>query len=106
MKHIASRSGLGLALLIALMSPAAAQSTAYGSCPDRADRYQARYESTGQVADLVCMQKAMERELSGSDRPTVYDCPRSAQHYQTSYERDGRASDLVCMQTALTRELG
>ena len=74
----------------------------YDGCPDTASSYQSRYESRGQVKDLVCMQKAMEREMSGR---VPYSCSFSAQHYQTAYERDGRVSDLICMQEALEREL-
>lgn len=102
--RLASAALVVLAIM-GLNSNTEAQSTAYGSCPERADAYQARYETSGRVSDLVCMQAALERELSGSDRSGVYDCPQTSQHYQTAYERSGRPSDLVCMQTALEREL-
>lgn len=95
-------AGLCLAGFLACSLPAGAQSTPYGSCPERADVYQARYERTMRAGDLVCLQKAMERELSGSER---YDCPRSAQYYQEAYEDRMRTSDLVCMQQALEREM-
>lgn len=95
-------AGLCLAGFITFSLPAGAQSTPYGSCPERADVYQARYERTMRAGDLVCLQKAMERELSGSER---YDCPRSAQYYQEAYEARMRTSDLVCMQQALEREM-
>ena len=89
--------------LIALVitSQAWAQ-TPYGSCPDRAQTYQERYERSQQSRDLVCYQKALERELSGEQR---YSCPSSAQYYQTAYERYQRSSDLVCYQKTLEREL-
>ena len=73
------------------------------NCSGRAQDYQERYESTGQVQDLICMTKAMQREMSGDSR--VYNCSRSAQYYQTAYESYGRAGDLVCMQQALEREM-
>ncbi|KQQ72436.1 hypothetical protein ASF70_12970 [Rhizobium sp. Leaf321] len=76
--------------------------TPYGSCSETAQVYQERYESRGQVQDMVCMQKALEREMT--DGPS-YSCSRSAQSYQTAYETTGRTSDLVCMQEALEREL-
>lgn len=92
--------------LIAMMSMTAAEAiaaqTPYGTCPERAQYYQERYESTGRAGDLVCMQKAMERELADSSE---FECPLSAEHYQTAYESSARAGDLVCMQQALTREL-
>lgn len=77
-------------------------STPYGSCSDRAEAYQNQYERTSQASDLVCYQKALERELGGSQE---FDCPRNAQHYQSAYERSGNSSDLVCYQQALEREL-
>lgn len=92
-----------LALLLAVVSNTAiAQNSPYGSCPDRAENYQKRYEGSGQSRDLVCYQKALEREMSGAQR---FDCPYSAQHYQTAYESGGNSSDLVCYQQALEREL-
>lgn len=33
------------------------------SCPNSAQHYQDAYESAGRVSDLVCMQKALAREL-------------------------------------------
>jgi len=81
---------------------AAAQSTPYGSCPERAEAYQRRYEAAHQSRDLVCYQKALERELAGTER---YNCPQSAQYYQSLYQRSARAGDLVCYQQALEREL-
>ena len=84
------------ALLFILSLPlvAMAQETPYGSCPLRAETYQDRYESTGQASDLVCFQKALEREMSGAHK---FCCPRTAQYYQTSYERAGNSSDLVLL---------
>ena len=76
--------------------------TPYGSCPLRAQIYQERYESGLQSSDLVCFQKALEREMSNS---AGFPCPKSSQYYQSAYERDLRSSDLVCFQNALTREL-
>ncbi len=72
------------------------------SCPERADTYQQRYENSGRANDLICFQKASEREMSGQQ---TYNCPNSAQSYQTAYENRGRASDLVCFQQALNREM-
>lgn len=89
-------------LLAGFSSVAAAQNTPYGSCPERAETYQKRFEATGRSSDLVCMEKALERELSGSRR---FNCPNSAEYYQTAYERHGNSSDLVCFQQALEREL-
>lgn len=86
-------------------SSAMAQSTPYGNCPERAEHYQKLYESGGQTSNLVCMQKALEREMSGNAVSSAYDCPLSSQHYQTKYETLGGVSDLVCMQTALEREM-
>lgn len=100
-----SRIALASLLMVgaAFLSMSAwAQSTPYGSCPERADVYQARYERTTRAGDLVCMQKAMERELNNADQ---FDCPLSAQHYQEAYEARTRTSDLVCMQQALEREM-
>jgi len=88
-------------IIILAAMPAAAQ-TPYGSCPDRAEVYQKRYERNGQASDLVCYQKALERELGGAQK---FNCPNSAQYYQSSYERSGNSSDLVCYQQALEREL-
>ena len=94
--------GAALILAVALSSSAGAQSTPYGDCPFRAEVYQTRYEKSMNVKDLVCMQKALERELGGDEK---FSCPHSAEHYQKAYERSTRTSDLVCMQQALEREL-
>lgn len=91
-----------LASLFIFPSSIAAAQTRYGSCPEKAQFYQERYEASGQVKDLVCMQKAMERDLQNS---SSYSCPDSAQYYQTQYEQHGRSSDLVCMQKTLEKEL-
>ena len=91
------------AILLAALCPVAiAQDTPYGTCPLRAETYQKQYESAGQSSDLVCFQKALEREMSGAQK---FSCPQTAQYYQTAYERDGNSSDLVCYQQALEREL-
>jgi hypothetical protein len=84
-----------------LLADATKQSP-YGSCSDRANVYQERYERSGQASDLVCYQTALERELGGSES---FACPNSAQYYQSAYERSGRSSDLVCYQQALEDEL-
>jgi hypothetical protein len=98
-----TRKALYIALSLAVLSGIAiAQDTPYGSCPDRAETYQKRYESSGQSRDLVCYKKALEREMSDTQR---FSCPRSAQYYQTAYESTGNSSDLVCYQQALKREL-
>ena len=78
------------------------QTATYGNCPLRADFYQNRYNSSAQASDLVCFQRALQRELSGEQK---FSCPLSAQHYQTAYERNANSSDLVCYQQALEREL-
>ena len=97
---------LTLAAAVALASmgfvSVSSAQTPYGACSERAQYYQERYESSGQVGDMVCMQKAMERDLNDT---SGYSCPRSAQSYQTSYETDGRFDDMVCMQKALESEL-
>lgn len=92
---------LTTAAMLCVASIAAAQ-TPYGSCPQRASYYQNRYESTGQASDLVCYQKALEREMISPQR---FSCPNSAQYYQTRYERTGNSDDLICYQQALEREL-
>lgn len=89
------------ALCIASTSAVAAN-TPYGSCSDTAQSYQDRYQSTMRASDLVCYQKALERELGGS---SSYACNESADYYQTEYEANQRSSDLVCYQEALQREL-
>lgn len=96
MKHTATTL-----IALTLTSHAWAQ-TPYGDCSDRAQTYQERYEQSQQAQDLVCYQKALERELSGQQR---YNCSSSAQYYQTEYERYQRSNDLVCYQQALEREL-
>ena len=78
-----------------------AQKTPYGNCPERAQTYQERYEKSQRSQDLVCYQKALERELNGKNS---YSCAYSSQYYQTAYERNQRSSDLVCFQKALERE--
>ncbi|PAA14400.1 hypothetical protein CJU74_14905 [Pseudomonas fragi] len=79
-----------------------AANTPYGSCSESAQSYQDRYESTMRASDLVCYQKALERELGGN---SGYSCDQSADHYQAAYEANQRSSDLVCYQEALEREL-
>jgi len=94
---------LYIVALISILSTAiTAQDTPYGLCSDRAETYQKRYENYGQASDLVCYQKALEREMSGTQK---FNCPNSAQYYQTAYENSGNSSDLVCYQQALEREL-
>ncbi len=97
MKHF-----LTALFVLALAGQAYAQKTPYGSCPERAQVYQERYERSQRSQDLVCYQKALERELNGQ---SSYSCPNSSQYYQTAYERNQRSSDLVCFQKALEREL-
>lgn len=79
-----------------------AADTPYGSCSDSAQSYQDRYQSAMRASDLVCYQKALERELGGS---SSYACDKSADHYQAAYEKNQQSSDLVCYQQALEREL-
>lgn len=95
---------LFLCLVILAASPSVlwAQS-AYGGCMESAQIYQTRYEKLGRVQDLVCMQKALEREMMTGQG--FGSCPHSAQHYQNAYETRGRVNDLTCMQKALQREL-
>ena len=88
--------------VLTIASQAYAQKTPNGSCPERAQAYQERYERSQRSQDLVCYQKALERELNGQNG---YSCPNSSQHYQNAYERNQRSSDLVCFQKALEREL-
>lgn len=91
-----------LVLHFALLVPALGSGLGYGSCPERAQAYQERYERSQRSQDLVCYQKALERELNGQNG---YSCPNSSQHYQNAYRRNQRSSDLVCFQKALEREL-
>lgn len=93
---------LNLAVLFLFFGVSANAETPYGSCSATAQSYQQSYESNGQASDLVCYQKALEREMSGS---VPYDCPLSAQHYQDAYSSSGRSNDLVCYQESLQREL-
>jgi hypothetical protein len=91
-----------LSLSIAAISIPSLAQTPYGSCPERAQTYQERYERNGQAKDLVCYQNAIEREMFDS---STFACPRSAQHYQTAFETYGRSNDLICFQNALQREM-
>lgn len=92
-----------LTLFVALLSASSALAqTPYGSCPQSPQYYQERYESDGQASDMVCYQKALERDMNDN---SDYSCPSTAQHYQTAYESDGRSEDLICYQKALEREL-
>jgi len=93
---------LTAALLAASVSMVHAADTPYGLCPERAQTYQDRYNQSMRSGDLVCFQKALQRELGNS---SGYSCPSSSQSYQQSYERTQNASDLVCFQQALQREL-
>lgn len=91
-----------LVILVTLVATSSFSQTPYGNCDQPARYYQERYEASGQIKDMVCMQKAMERDLND---PSRYSCPSSTQYYQTQYEQHGRSSDLVCMQKALEKEL-
>lgn len=91
-----------VALLVAVSAGSHAADTPYGSCPERAQTYQDRYNQTMRSSDLVCYQKALERELGDS---SGFSCPGSSQSYQERYERTQNSSDLVCFQQALQREL-
>ncbi len=84
-----------IALLIGLACPGIAQDTPYGRCPGRAQVYQERYEQDSQARDLVCYQKALQRELSGKQ---TFNCPHSARCYQNAYEKYSRTNDLVYYQ--------
>ena len=98
LKSLIAICALGLAC-----TPSFAANTPYGACSDSAQSYQDRYQSTMRASDLVCYQKALERELGGNSN---YTCDESADHYQAAYEANQRSSDLVCYQEALERELG
>lgn len=91
-----------LVSILIFMSGYAFAQTPYGTCEKPAQFYQERYEANGQTQDMVCMQKAMERDLNDT---SSYTCTKSAQHYQTQYEQSGRFTDLVCMQKQLEKEL-
>lgn len=91
-----------IAIALVSTSNVAFAQTRYGSCSEPAQYYQERYERSGQVKDMVCMQKALERDLMDT---SSYSCPNSAQYYQTQYEQHGRSGDLICMQKALEEEL-
>lgn len=97
------KSLLAVCALALASSTSFAATTPYGSCSESAQLYQDRYQSTMRASDLVCYQKALERELGGN---SSYDCSQSADYYQTEYEENQRSSDLVCYQEALQRELG
>lgn len=79
-----------------------APSSSYGSCSERAEIYKRSYENGGNPSDLVCLQKALERELSGAQS---FSCPHSAQHYKTAYEASANPSDLACLRQTLVEEL-
>lgn len=99
-----SLKSLFVVCALALASTASfAANTPYGSCSERAQSYQERYESTMRAGDFVCYQKALERELGGNPG---YNCDQSADHYQVTYKANQRSSDLVCYREALQRELG
>lgn len=89
-------------LFIILVFSFAGHLQASDSCPETSQTYQDRYERSFRTSDLVCMQRALERELSGQ---SVYSCNQTSQFYQERYERTGRNSDLVCMQEVLGEEL-
>ncbi|WP_343314032.1 hypothetical protein AAIB41_02490 [Brucella sp. BE17] len=91
-----------ISFFVIFASSFASAQTPYGSCSEPAQYYQERYEKNGQVKDMVCMQKALERDLTDT---SSYSCPHSAQYYQTQYEQHGRSGDLICMQKALEEEL-
>lgn len=97
LKHLLTATMLGL-----VCSTSIAATTPYGYCSDSAQSYQDRYQATMRASDLVCYQKALERELGGNSN---YNCDKSADYYQTAYETNQRTSDLVCFQEALQREL-
>ena len=63
---------LFLIVSTAMVPWSATAETADGSCAGKAQDYQERWEKLGQVSDMVCMQLALQRELTG-DRD--YDCP-------------------------------
>ncbi|WP_152974841.1 hypothetical protein [Pseudomonas sp. RIT-PI-q] len=96
------KSLLAVGTLALACTTAFAANTPYGSCSDSAQSYQDRYQSTMRASDLVCYQKALERELGGN---SSYACDKSADHYQAAYEANQQSSDLVCYQEALEREL-
>ena len=72
------------------------------SCSERAQTYQERYLRTNRINDLICFQKALERELTN---PQQFHCPKSAQHYQDQYLKTNNSSDFVCFNKALRKEL-
>lgn len=83
-------------------SASLAANTPYGDCSNSAQSYQDRYQKTMKASDLVCYQKALERELAGNAN---YNCDKSADYYQTAYQNKQQSADLVCYQKALEREL-
>ena len=100
MMKILSSSAAAVLATCTLPSICAAQGY---SCNLSADHYQESYLRDLKPSYLVCMQKAMEREMSGSPSKA---CPASADSYQERYLSNGKPSDLVCMQEAMTREMG
>jgi hypothetical protein len=72
-----------------------------GSCPERSEVYQKRFEQTNAEGDMTCMQQALQRELSST---TEADCPETAEHYETAYTNGGRTNDMVCALKAKQRE--
>lgn len=94
---------LSTALILLNLAGTASAQSVYGNCPDASQTYQTRYETSGRSRDLVCFQKALERELANGGAHVA--CPRTSEFYQSAYESKGRSRDLVCFQKALTREL-
>lgn len=97
-----ARIKLVIGCALALITTGVNAATPYGNCTERAQTYQERYEKNMRAGDLVCYQKALERELTEG---TPDSCPNSAESYQTAYETKMRSSDLACYQKALEREL-
>lgn len=93
----------GLALLLTLFTGAvtAHAQEETGSCPERSEVYQKRFEQTNSEADMTCMQQAFQRELTSTSDA---DCPDSSEHYETAYQNGGRASDMACALKAKQRE--
>lgn len=97
-----TRAALALAFATLFIGcPAAYAQSDSGTCPERSEVYQKRFEETNSQEAMTCMQQAFQRELSANSDA---DCPETSEHYETAYQNGGRTDDMVCALKAKQRE--
>lgn len=80
--------------------------TPYGSCAMTAQYYQDQYQSGGRVADMVCFQTALQRELKGDSKPNGYLSGKQSQKEARPSSRQQLSASSVTNKDAIAYQVG